>query len=142
MKESYTEYVLENEPNGFEVLSVTAEDPDRNAELEYDIVEPITARDKSGSVLKTVAAYDFKSAFNIDPRNGRIFLNEKLSYNSAAVIILTLQVTDKNAEIGNQTATAEATFFIQVIFILFSSCFVDLSHFTSNFDSLFSSEII
>ena len=49
--ESYTEYVLENEPVGHEVLAVLALDPDRSAELEYDIIEPIIARDKSGYVV-------------------------------------------------------------------------------------------
>ena len=90
-----------------------ATDPDRSADLEYDIVEPIVARDKSGTELDTVVGYNFKAAFSIDPRNGRVVINEKLDYNSAAVIILTLQVTDKNAEIGKQVATAEATFYIQ-----------------------------
>ena len=43
---SYTAYVLENEPRGHTVLTASASDPDRNAELEFDIVEPIIARDK------------------------------------------------------------------------------------------------
>ena len=115
---AYTEYVVENEPAGHEVLTVVATDPDRNAELEFDIVEPITARDKSGSVLEsttTAGDYDFKAAFNIDPATGRITINEKLSYNLAAVIILTLQVRDRKAEVNadGQVATAEATFYIQ-----------------------------
>jgi hypothetical protein len=116
---AYTEYVVENEPAGHEVLTVVATDPDRNAELEYDIVEPITARDKSGTVLESSAGggddYDFKSAFSIDPATGRITINEKLSYNLAAVIILTLQVRDRKAEVNTeaQVATAEATFYIQ-----------------------------
>ena len=110
---SYTEYVLENEPKGFQVLEVKAEDLDRNADLEYDIVEPIVARDKSGSVLENVAAYNYRSAFNIDPRNGKIFINEQLSYNQAAVIILTIEVEDKNTEVGENKAVAEATFYIQ-----------------------------
>jgi len=115
MKETYTEYVLENEDKGHEVLTVTATDPDRNADLEYDIIEPILARDKSGTKLENIAAYDFKSAFSIDPRNGRISINEKLSYSSAAIIILTLQVKDKNAEenIDKQIDTAEATIYIK-----------------------------
>ena len=36
-----------------------AVDLDRNADLEYDIVEPIVARDKSGSILENVAAYNY-----------------------------------------------------------------------------------
>jgi len=115
MKDSYTEYVLENEEKGHHVLTVTATDPDRNADLEYDIIEPIQARDKSGTKLENIAAYDFKAAFSIDPRNGKISINEKLSYSSAAIIILTLQVKDKNAEenIESQIDTAEATLYIK-----------------------------
>ena len=44
------------------------------------------------------AAYNYASAFSIDPRTGQIRVNEPLAYNSAAVIILTVKVTDKNAE--------------------------------------------
>ena len=44
------------------------------------------------------AAYNFATAFKIDPRNGQISVNEPLSYTSAAVIILTVKVTDKNAD--------------------------------------------
>jgi hypothetical protein len=114
---AYTEYVVENEPAGHEVLTVIATDPDRNAELEFDIIEPITARDKSGSALESTASadYDFKAAFSIDPATGKITINEKLSYNLAAVIILTLQVRDRKAEVNAETqvAIAEATFYIQ-----------------------------
>jgi len=115
LQDSYTEYVLENEPKGHHVLTIAATDPDRNADLEYDIIEPIVARDKSGTKLENIAAYDFKEAFSIDPRNGKISISEKLSYSSAAVIILTLQVKDKNAEenIDDQINTAEATLYIK-----------------------------
>lgn len=115
LQDSYTEYVLENEPKGHHVLTISATDPDRNADLEYDIIEPIVARDKSGTKLENIASYDFKAAFSIDPRNGKISINEKLSYSSAAIIILTLQVKDKNAEenIEDQIDTAEATLYIK-----------------------------
>ena len=114
-QDSYTEYVLENEPRGHVVLTVSAQDPDRDADLEYDIVEPIIARDKSGTKLENIAAYNFKQAFNIDPRTGRVSINEKLSYSSAAVIILTLQVRDLNAEdnVESQVDLAEATLYIK-----------------------------
>ena len=114
-QDSYTEYVLENEPRGHVVLTVSAQDPDRDAELEYDIVEPIIARDKSGTKLENIAAYDFKQAFSIDPRTGRVSINEKLSYSSAAVIILTLEVRDVNAEdnVESQVDRAEATLYIK-----------------------------
>jgi hypothetical protein len=61
------------------------------------------------------AAYDFSSAFAIHPLDGRVVAQESLSHASAAVIIVTIKVEDKNVAVGyeNQTATAEATFYIQ-----------------------------
>ena len=44
-------YVLESLSVGEPVLTLVAEDLDRNAILEYDIVEPISARDKTGNSL-------------------------------------------------------------------------------------------
>ena len=114
-EDSYTEYVLENEPPGHVVFTVFAEDSDRDADLEFDIVEPIIARDKSGTKLENIAAYNFKKAFVIDPRTGQVSINEKLSYSSAAVIILTLEVRDLNAEdnVESQVDLAEATLYIK-----------------------------
>ena len=95
--------------------------------MEYSIVEPITARDKTGNILNNRAGYDFKNAFAINPVTGQIVVNEPLSYSSAAVIIVTVQVTDLSAElvmtdkdpesterpINTQIGTSEATFYIQ-----------------------------
>lgn len=50
-KETYTLYVSESVPVGEPVLSLLAEDVDRSALLEFDIVEPISARDKTGNAL-------------------------------------------------------------------------------------------
>lgn len=44
---------------GEEVLTVSAVDPDENAKLRYSIVEPIVARDKTGSVV-TTTTYNYK----------------------------------------------------------------------------------
>ena len=73
-------------------------------------------RDKSGTRLENIAAYNYKEAFVIDPRNGRISIKEKLSYASAAIIILTVQVRDKNAEdlVAEQVDSAEVTLYIKV----------------------------
>lgn len=101
-KKAYTMYVLESVSIGEPVLRVSANDNDRNAQLEYDIIEPITARDKTGNILNNRAAYDFSSAFAINPNSGQIVVNEPLSYSSASVIILTVQVTDVNAELPRQ----------------------------------------
>lgn len=54
-KEPYTAYVLENESQGYQVLTVTGSNLDRNTNLKYDIIEPIIARDKSGNELENVA---------------------------------------------------------------------------------------
>ena len=51
-----------------------ADDADRNAELEYSVVEPISARDKTGNVLTNRATYDFASAFGVDKNTGRIVI--------------------------------------------------------------------
>ena len=114
-EESYTAYVGESTPVGQEVLSVMALDMDRNAKLEYSIVEPISARDKTGNVLNNRAAYDFSKAFGVDPQSGVIYLNEPLSHNSAAVIIVTVQVEDLGADEAypDQIDTAEVSFYIQ-----------------------------
>ncbi len=50
-QDTYTMYVLESLSVGEPVLTLVAEDLDRNAILEYDIVEPISARDKTGNSL-------------------------------------------------------------------------------------------
>ena len=73
-------------------LRVTAFDADRDADLEFSIVEPITARDKTGNALTNRAAYDFSSAFAVHPLDGRVVAQEPLSHSSAAVIIVTLKV--------------------------------------------------
>ena len=54
------------------VATLQADDADRNAELEYSVVEPISARDKTGNVLTNRATYDFASAFGVDKNTGRI----------------------------------------------------------------------
>ena len=117
-KEAYTMYVLESISAGEPVVKVEAEDMDGDARLEYKIIEPITARDKTGNILKNRAAYDFSSAFAINPSSGQIIVNEPLSYSSAALIILTVQVKDLNAEFleetnNDQVDTTEVTIYIQ-----------------------------
>ena len=51
LQDTYTMYVLESLSVGEPVLTLMAEDLDRNALLEYDIIEPISARDKTGNSL-------------------------------------------------------------------------------------------
>ena len=108
-KKSYTEYVLESTPVGQPVLQVLAIDQDRNANVEYSIVEPITARDKTGNTLQNRAAFDYSKAFAIDPVEGTIVVQNPLSHNSVAVVILTIEAKDLNADSAypNQTATGK-----------------------------------
>ena len=87
-----TIYVQESTAVGTIVVTLSAYDEDINADLEYDIVEPIRARDKTGNVLTNRAGFDFGKAFRIDPESGEIRVNEPLSYNSAAVIVITVKV--------------------------------------------------
>lgn len=44
-------YVLESVPVGETVLQVNANDDDRNSVLQFNIVDPVTARDKTGNTL-------------------------------------------------------------------------------------------
>ena len=64
-----------------------------NGSPEFSVVEPITARDKTGNALTNRAAYDFSSAFAVHPLDGRVVAQEPLSHSSAAVIIVTLKVS-------------------------------------------------
>ena len=87
-----TIYVQESTAVGEVVVTLSAYDEDINADLEFDIIEPIRARDKTGNILTNRAAFDFGKAFRIDPESGEIRVNEPLSYNSAAVIVITVRV--------------------------------------------------
>lgn len=59
----YIAYVPETAEMGSPVFRVRAVDPDRNAAVEYAIVEPIRANDRTGLPLKNSSSYDFKRAF-------------------------------------------------------------------------------
>ena len=62
--------------SGQPVLKVICDDLDRNANLEYSIVEPIIARDKTGNKLNNRAGYDFMNAFSINPSTGKLLNRE------------------------------------------------------------------
>ncbi|XP_055941511.1 cadherin-23-like [Argiope bruennichi] len=115
-EDSYVKYISESANIGDEVLSVIATDPDENAKLRYSIVEPIVARDKTGSVV-TSSAYNYKNAFRIDGTTGKIIVNQPLEYNSASVIILTVEAVDLNAvdiTFGREQKTSvEVTIYIR-----------------------------
>ncbi|KAF7997629.1 hypothetical protein HCN44_006200 [Aphidius gifuensis] len=112
---TYSVYVLERAPIGETVLRVLAIDPDSDANIEYSIIEPINASDKTGVALKSTNPYDYKSAFKINSTTGSITVNKVLDYQVAAVIILTVQAKDLNAIIDkeNQVDKVEVTIYIQ-----------------------------
>ncbi|XP_033335314.2 cadherin 74A [Megalopta genalis] len=112
---TYLVYVSERAGIGEPVLKVAATDPDSDAILEYSLVEPIKAVDKTGVALKSTASYDYKTAFRINSTTGQITVNRVLDYQVAAVIILTVQARDSNAVVNKekQFARVEVTIYIQ-----------------------------
>lgn len=112
---TYLVYVSERAIIGEFVLKVTATDPDSDANLEFSLVEPIKAVDKTGVTLKSTTPYDYKTAFRINSTTGLISVNRVLDYQVAAVIMLTVQVRDLNAVVDRekQVARVEVTVYIQ-----------------------------
>lgn len=100
---------------GASVLKVTATDPDADAQLEYSLVEPIRAVDKTGVALKSTTPYDYKTTFRINSTTGLISVNRMLDYQVAAVTILTVQARDLKAVVDKeeQIAKVEVTIYIQ-----------------------------
>ena len=96
------------------VLRVKAKDPDSDSIIEYSFVEPIRALDKTGVAVKSTA-YNFRSAFRINSTTGEIFVNNALDYQTASVIILTVEAKDVNAVIDKekQIAQTEVTIYVQ-----------------------------
>lgn len=97
------------------MLKMVATDPDTDANLEYSLVEPIRAVDKTGVALKSTISYDYKTAFRINSTTGLITVNQMLDYQVAAVVILTVQARDLNAVVNKdeQNARVEVTIYIQ-----------------------------
>ncbi|XP_063973499.1 cadherin-23 isoform X2 [Diachasmimorpha longicaudata] len=112
---TYLVYVSERTSIGDSVLRVTAIDPDSDANIEYSIVEPIKAVDKTGVALKSTTSYNYKTAFTIDSTTGVISVMRVLDYQVAAVIMLTIQAKDLSAVVDkeHQVDTAEVTIYIQ-----------------------------
>lgn len=106
-RDSYVHWVTESLPVGREVLNVTATDPDHGAKLRYTIEEPITARDKTGSVVRSSIGYNYKGAFRIDGVTGQITVNSPLDYNAASVITFNVAAVDQNASIRPQKTSGQ-----------------------------------
>ncbi|CAG2053736.1 unnamed protein product [Timema podura] len=112
---TYTCYVSESAAVGTFVFFATADDPDTDAILEYSIIEPIRAVDRSGIFLKSTIPYNYKEIFKINSTSGEITVAQPLDHQSAAVIILTIQAKDLNAKenIKEQIAKVEISIYIQ-----------------------------
>jgi hypothetical protein len=104
-------FLLTGEP----VLLVNAVDPDSDAKLQYSIVEPIRAADRTGVALKSTIPYDYKAAFKINTTSGEVSVAKPLDHQAAAVIIFTVQASDLNAveHVQDQVAKVEVTIYIQ-----------------------------
>lgn len=111
---NYVRHISERTEINKKVLNVEAIDPDQNADLEYQIIN-VRAVHKSGTPVTETHVYDFTKAFIIDKETGEIKVNSHLSHQSTAVIILTIEVKDKNAEMNveQQYAKVEVTIYIQ-----------------------------
>lgn len=110
-----TTYISEKSKIGDFVTKLEAHDTDVNSKLQYSITEPIKALSKAGVQLKPNTPYDYKKVFRIDETTGEIFVNGKLDYSQASIVILTIKVVDINAEIDKekQFALVEHTIYIQ-----------------------------
>ena len=100
---------------GEPVLMLKAMDPDSDAKLQYSIVEPIRAADRTGVALKSTIPYDYKTAFKINSTTGEVSVAKPLDHHAAAVIIFTVQASDLNAveHVQDQVAKVEVTIYIQ-----------------------------
>ncbi|KAE8743505.1 hypothetical protein FOCC_FOCC010892 [Frankliniella occidentalis] len=115
---AFTRHVSERAQPGQTVLVARARDPDEDAKLEYSLVEPIRAMDRTGVPLAPNAANDYKQAFRINSSTGEVFVNGPLDHQAAAVITLTVQARDLNARTDlkgarPQVARAEATVYVE-----------------------------
>lgn len=110
-----TTYISEKSKIGDFVTKLEAHDTDVDSKLQYSITEPIKALSKAGVQLKSNTPYDYKNIFQIEENTGEIFVNGKLDYSKASIVILTIKVIDMNAEIDkdNQFALVEHTIYIQ-----------------------------
>lgn len=114
LKESFVRHVSERMAVGEELMIVEANDPDSNADLVYDIVEPYWARDKAGVKLAEGGSYDYKSAFRIEEKSGHVTVSQPLDHNSASVIGFTVRVRDMAADksVPVQEDRAEVTVYV------------------------------
>ncbi|KAG5879259.1 hypothetical protein JTB14_012529 [Gonioctena quinquepunctata] len=92
-----TAEVMEDAPIGIVVYTLTALDPDVNSSeaLNFAATEPITALDKHGN--QVLSDERFKDFFSVDKNTGKVTVANTLLRDLAAVVRITVLVTDITA---------------------------------------------
>lgn len=123
---------MEDTKIGTVIHTLVALDPDVNTSeaLNYAATEPITAIDKYGNEVADSDSY--KDFFSVDKNTGKVTVATKLQRDVAAVVTITVLVTDITAPTVQQ---GQGEFFLFVLF--WNSCIWSLF----SIDSLCSTRI-
>ena len=91
--------ITEDTSVGTLVLKLNGTDPDVTSpdNLSFQIVEPIEAVDKDGSKVSDSDGR-FKNYFTINETTGEVFVSEALDRNVAAIVSMTVKLTDSSAD--------------------------------------------
>lgn len=108
LENTYTSYINENSEVDTTVLTVTANDTDKTAEIRYKILKPLKVYDKAGLLMESDEEY-----FVINNKTGEIRLNQTLNHELVNYIVLNIEAEDIKAENNDQKATTEVLFYIQ-----------------------------
>lgn len=79
---------------------MNATDLDATTGLEYAIVEPVTAVDRDGKPVEITGIPEqdvFKYFFAVNSETGEVFVNAPLDRSVAAIVTMTVQITDTSA---------------------------------------------
>ena len=93
-------HITEDAPVGSLVIELNATDADvadASSNLLYSVVEPITAVDHDGKQVDG-ASVGFKGFFGVNASTGQVFVTQALDRNVAAIVTLTVVITDHSAE--------------------------------------------
>lgn len=109
-----TTYISERTKIDEVVTKIVAYDTDLTSKLKYSLLS-IKAFSKAGVQLKENSNYKYKDIFKINEDSGEVLVNGTLDYSQASIVILTIKVTDVNAQINKdkQFAVTEHTVYIQ-----------------------------
>lgn len=88
---------MEDTKVGTVIHTLVALDPDVNTSeaLNFAATEPITAVDKYGNEVNNTEA--FKDFFSVDKSSGKVFVTNQLQRDIAAIVRITVLVTDITA---------------------------------------------